>query len=322
MKAFYLNLRIFGKISLVLACMVGIFSCSETPEPDQPQMQNPPPKEDPDDDPDEVLTVYEQMEGKWMIAELPAANLRKTNPTSAPLPLWGKIKPSKNQRIKDDHQGFIEFLDDSTYILNDPKILGPEWNIYYGKVTVPSGSSKIELENYGEITNFDFDQGKFIFEIKEKDKDNAVSLEATKRDGFEMDERTRFLCKIWSLTDESEAGSLLLEDMKAGVEVYKEGGEITEVYYPDGFTMMFTPSGSILTAHIVDGHLRPFDMINWRWNQAGLNQLVLTYDYSSFDEDNFTLDLKELADSRLVLPETYENDKGEDIEDEIVLIPY
>jgi hypothetical protein len=188
------RIRIFGKIPLVLA-MTCVLSCSETPEPEQPQMQNPPPKEEPDDDPAEVLTIYERIKGKWMIAELTAANLRKTNPTSTPLPLWGKIKPGKNQRIKDDHQGFIEFLDDSTYILNDPKILGPEGNIYYGKVTVPSGSSKIELENYGEITNFDFDQGKFIFEIKVKDGEKTRPIEATKRDKYD-DERTKLISAI------------------------------------------------------------------------------------------------------------------------------
>ena len=129
MKAFYPNWKNFSKLLFVFVLTLLLFSCSETPEPDKPQLQNPPPKEDPKEDPDndpkEVPTTYEQIEGKWLIGEVPFANSRQANAriskrgkTGSGSRLYGrKTRIGENFRVaeEEDYPAFIEFLADSTY---------------------------------------------------------------------------------------------------------------------------------------------------------------------------------------------------------------
>jgi hypothetical protein len=51
----------------------------------------------------------------------------------------------------DDFQGFIEFLSDSTYIFNGPKVLQSRWKNEYGKFQLDTANSKIILDGLGEV---------------------------------------------------------------------------------------------------------------------------------------------------------------------------
>jgi hypothetical protein len=116
----------------------------------------------------------------------------------------------------------------------------------------------------------------------------------------------------------------LLEAVKSGVEIYGENEQIVETNYPDAVLIIFTPSGTLMTAHGLGETIREFDIINWRWN-AARTDLITSSDYTKFeeeDDDLYYADVVALTEDRLETKEIWTDDEGKQVTDEMILIPY
>jgi hypothetical protein len=287
MKAFYPNWKNLSQAIFVLAFTLLLFSCSESPEPDKPQMQNPPPKEDPkenpDDDPAEVLTIYEQIEGKWLLGEMSFPNNRRASAkisTAGRTGIGSKLFGSKSSageglRIAEEegNPAFIEFLADSTYLLFEG---GWSGELFRGKA-IASGSHRVTLKSWGEIEGFDFKEGKFSFQLKKDGNATAISIEATKVEPYELDERTKLLSGDWYV--EASWGLDYCDfDCLIGKEIheYNRWEEIIgTVGVLEHYVMAFTPSGTVFWYMVIDGKVYPDEPFNWSWPDSGTEQIAL-----------------------------------------------
>lgn len=291
MKAFYPNWKNFCQATLVLACAILLFSCSESPEPDKPQLQNPPPKEDPKEDPDndpkEAPTTYEQIEGKWLIGEVPFPNNRQTN---ARISIGGKTdigsrlfesKSSVGEGLRigeeEENPAFIEFLADSTYLFFEG---GWSGELFRGKA-IASGSHSLTLKGLGEIEGFDFKEGKFSFQLKREGNATAISIEAIKTEPYELDERTKLLCKDWYVEETwglDEDGTYCDFDCLIGKEIYEYdpwGEIIGTVGVLEHYVIVFTPSGTVFWYMVIDGKVYPDEPFTWSWRDSDINNIAL-----------------------------------------------
>jgi|GEM_PF-7102428 len=293
MKVFYTIYRDFNPIILIFFGTLVLFSCSETPEPDKPQMQNPPPKEDPkedaDDNPGEAIITYEQIAGKWLIAEVSLANLRKAGARintskkagTRSTVLRSKSSLGKNLRIveEEDNPAFIEFLADSTYLFFEGGSLG---ELIRGKV-VASGSNNLELKGLGIIEDFDFREDKFVFKLTGDNGSSAIPVEATKVPPLELDERTRLLCKDWYVEEShglDEDGTYCDFDCLIGKEIYEYDpwGEIIGIKgVLEHYVLAFTPSGTAFWYTVISGKVFTEEPFTWSWPGAGADEIA-SYD--------------------------------------------
>jgi hypothetical protein len=111
-----------------------------------------------------------------------------------------------------------------------------------------------------------------------------------------------------------------LDDLKnTGVGIYNDSfTEIIDTFYPDGFTFMFTPSGSLITAHILNDKLRPFEILNWKWVSGKTNEMVVSYDDDLSSSDT-GFEVVEITDKRHILSET---SKDPDLEGNVIFHRY
>lgn len=308
--------------------MAVLASCTEGEDPDTPPVPKDPIVEEPvtpDPDGEEgILGLFSKLQGKWIYGERDRSQGREKS--NAPNRFFGITKQlaKSNARTMDDFQGFIEFLSDSTYIFNDPKVLQSRWKSGYGKFQLDTANSKIILEGLGEVEVKEINAENLKIELKVTSSSSSYSLEAVKRELVDTSEKTNLISRIWSLTDETAYGKELLEAVKSGVEIYGENDQVVDTIYPEEVLIIFTPSGTLMTAHGLGKTIREFDKINWRWNAARTG-LITSFDYTKFeeeDDDLYFADVVVLTEDRLETREIWEDSEGNQVTDEMILTPY
>lgn len=320
-------------LTVFVAFTVFFQGCGEEVEPTAPPVVEDPitevPKtEDPATDPDDGIdfnTFFSQLQGKWIFGERDRSNIRSNPEKKRGLLRLGQATNNSSARVMDDYQGFIEFLSDTTYIFNDPKVLQSSWKLEYGKFQIDVESKKLILQGYGEIDIQEINNETVKFDLKESASNSNYSLEGVKRGFLDETEKTRMISKVWSLTDENDFGKEQLDYLKnEGVGIYGENGQIVDRIYPEGFIIFITPSGTIKSAHLIGETLMSFDIENWRWSEDG-NFILTAYDHTNLEtenEDSYSLKIVELTENRLVLGDSYTDEEGNQYEEEWIFKVY
>lgn len=316
---FYLTIPRFSLFILLFSLLVFQSGCTEEPEPNTPPVVEDPvtedpvsedPVTDPDDDID-VNALFSLIQGKWIFGERDRSNIRTNSNHRGSLLGFGKTG-SSSARLMDDYQGFIEFLSDTTYIFNDPKVLQSQWKLEYGKFQIDVDSKKIILQGFGEIEIQEINNGTVKFDLKESSSNSKFSLEGKKRGFLDDSEKTRLISRIWSLSDENDFGKYAFENLAEGVEVYDEFGEVIDFYYPNEVLFMFSPSGTFISSHLVGDEFKIFDVINWRWSSEERENFETSFDFQNWPNDEEFSEIegiKVLTENRLIISVlfTYEN---------------
>lgn len=241
------------QLGIVLSFGALLTSCTEGDDPVAPPVPKDPIVEEPiTRDPNEeegIHGLFSKLQGKWIYGERDRSqgreNFKASNRFFGIMKQWGE----SNARIMDDFQGFIEFLSDSTYIFNDPRVLQSFWKSGYGKFQLDTVNSKIILDGLGEVEVKEINSENLKIELKVTSSGSSYSLEAVKRILVDTSEKTNLISRIWSLTGETAHGKELLEAVKSGVEIYGENDQVVETIYPDEVLVIFTPSGTLMAAH-------------------------------------------------------------------------
>ncbi|MCH7401055.1 hypothetical protein ACFOUP_01880 [Belliella kenyensis] len=319
MKICFGKLRVYVIPFIVIAFT--LFGCAEEADPPTPPNSDSPKTENPDNDnsngnnsdpnADELFLL---LQGKWIFGERSRANGRELISKSSDLFNLNSRNKSLNNRYLDYYQAFVEFLSDTTFIYNDPRVLKPRWSAEYGKFQVDADSKKIILEGVGEISIQNADDNKVDFSLKILNDDAEYSLTAVKRELIKDSAKTRMLTKVWALNYENEFGRYIEEVMKEGVEIYNENGEVEFISYPEKILFAFTPSGTILTAHYAKSKFTIFDIFNWRWENESEDNIQTTFDFKDWTYEYELNDLEgivELTESRMVIRVYYTYDDNE-----------
>lgn len=299
-----------------LALISATVSCGEKEEPIVPPIVENPITVDPDDD---IDGLFAQIQGKWIFGERNRNSDRQKPNISRSL--FGISPPveNSNTRVMDDFQGFIEFLSDTTYIFNDPKVLRQKWNLEYGKFQIDVANKRLVLAGFGEIEIKELKAESLKFELKVTTPSASHSLEGVKRGFLDSSEKTKLISRVWQLSDENEFGKGLLDDLKSGgVDIYNEHGQVIETIFPDGALFFFTPSGTLMTAHLIGTSISPFDLSNWRWSSIS-NRIISNYDYTQLeDNESYQSEIKVLNENRLVVADSWIDDEGVRQETELI----
>src|SRR5690606_30820570 len=110
--------------------------------------------------------LFTKLQGKWNYGARDRSQRREN--FKAEKRYIGIIKQlvESNARIMDDFQGFIEFLSDSNYIFNDPRVLQSFWKSGYGKFQLDTVNSKIILDGLGEVEVKEINSENLKIELK------------------------------------------------------------------------------------------------------------------------------------------------------------
>ncbi|MCH7402231.1 hypothetical protein ACFOUP_18505 [Belliella kenyensis] len=314
------------QLSFIFLIALILVSCSESAEPDNPKNEDKAPEEVVNPPIDQNPEFFAQLQGKWIYGESAKSSGRMG-------PKLGKrsegvdyLLNHTGARLMDDYQGFIEFLADTTFIFNDPKVLvSSKWDLEYGKFQFDVENKKIILGEFGELIIQEINGEKVKFDLKIKASNTSYSLEGEKRGLLDQAEKRAVISKIWELSDENEYGREELRDLKEnGVSIYDENWEIKETFYPEGLILRFTPSGTLFSGHILNGQIKIFDITNWNWGVSESTQLVTSYDYNQWhwesDDIHYELRILELVETRFVLLEKWYNDYEDKFHENTIIL--
>jgi hypothetical protein len=295
---------------LLFGLLVFQSGCTEEPEPNAPPVVEDPvaedpvtedPVADPDDDID-VNALFSLIQGKWIFGERDRSNSR-VNSKHRRSPLGLGKSDFSSARLMDDYQGFIEFLSDTTYIFNDPKVLQGDWEANYSKFQMDFDNKKIILEGLGEIEILEIEGNEVKFVLDKRDSPTNLTLVGVKRSPINDTQRTRFITQFWEI------------DNVDGVDAIEENFEIEidgTLITPDGFGVLFTPSGTLAIFFLKNDLFYVADVGNWSWAGDSETFFRISYDFedqsTEFDDEFYWIKILDLSESSFVFSQTFLDD--------------
>jgi hypothetical protein len=176
----------------------------------------------------------------------------------------------------DTTKGFIEFIDDETFIIVDE-----DFDTIYGKYKLLNMSS-ISLEGIGEI--FDIQITTESLKFKFKNEGSILTVNANKAKAITENARNTLLCRNWEIDDrqfEIDNGEPLFSEFDN--KWFKEKYGLV----PNRNEIIFSKYGTYLSLAYRENTLLAVKTANWEWNEIkGYNYFnYWWWDY--LDEDNY-----------------------------------
>jgi hypothetical protein len=283
-------------LSIGIVCTLVVLSCSKKEtapgtDPDNPNGQ-------------EVLDkLFNDIQGRWDF-KAPAVLKRKAATTGRRAPRF-LIKSrfiETNVQKKQSSGGFIEFLNDSTYVIYDT-----EENSFTGKFEVKDGTT-ISLKDFGSIKNIKFSNDAISFIISYDSAGKTIEITANQAAPVATDDRSRKLCFNWLLLKEKD-GKTTYED---GYDYYNESTGEYETRPFDKLTIQFSKSGTYLVQISNKGALLEAEVANWKWHYKNADKLVYWWgdELTQAEEDENNITIISNTGSTLELHDFYSDDDG------------
>lgn len=266
----------------MLLMMAFVISCSK----DNPEIA---------DDPANASELREKILGKWTFDndigfEVSGAYRGKAFRTSArsenaARPLVSRSMGVRAEAVQSGANGFVEFLDDNTYLLYD----GYE-GFFSGKFEAKDGQTLL-LSELGTITDIRFAQEKIDFKVTFSGTNQTLTVVANKAADVPMDDRTKLLCRTWLLSDVEDGQEIYDEPY----EIYDNDGNLVESMDVDKLTITMSSAGTYAIRVYSNEKIVGMDMANWKWHSTNSNQFVYWWFDWEPDEDEDFVEIRELT---------------------------
>jgi hypothetical protein len=286
---------------MIAVCFMQV-SCSK-------KDQQPEQKPDPIEVTDTAKKLQKDVQGKWTFinAAFPKTSSAfegKTIITSPTLKSMARLSAIANTSDVAPKTGFIEFLNDNTYIIYDAK-----GNYFTGKFEAKDGQT-IDLSGFGTIKEIKFTEGKIDFKITYNSSNQTISISANKAIAMTLNERTKLLCQTWEFVSIEENGKDIRVNGKWEVFGGLDGNGHDIIVYADKVYVTFSLSGTYFVHSYDKTKLMSGQVYNWKFHPTNQNKF-LDYDndfnLASVTEEDYVT-ITELTKDALKIEEVYSYD--------------
>lgn len=233
--------------------------------------------------------------GKWIINNFPADLMVASYSSSVQLHTKMSGTPSRRMPTKQlfsigsslraetggagSTSGFIEFLPDGTYIMQDAG-----GNILSGGYVVESGQS-INLSKLGSISEVKFRGSNIDFKVSLSvdGDDKILQISANKAPEVTESEQTNLLTRTWEMVSAVDQDGVSYFDAEEG----RFGFDNMSV---DQLRVTFSRAGTYVVRYFYEGEVIDANTANWRWSPTDPDKLEYAWGDGAFrDEGSATI---------------------------------
>lgn len=254
--------------AITVAASMMLASCSKKDA--QPEPEKKP-------DPIEIANAAKKLEndvlGKWTFTNAIFPKTSSVNGMKSPSANHVSRSSSKLSAIANTSDvvprtGFIEFLNDNTYLIYDAK-----GNSFSGKFEAKDGQT-INLAGFGTINDIRFVQGKIEFKITYSSASQTINISASKAIAMTSDERTKMLCRSWEFISIEENGESVQVNGKWEIYGGQDANGHDIIIPADKVSITFSPSGTYLMRGYDKDKLIAANVFYWKWHPTNQNKFM------------------------------------------------